>query len=132
MTHRTEIRVRYPETDQMGVAHHTSHLVWFEIGRTEMMRSLGCSYADLEREQLFLPVVEVTCRYHRPVGYDDRVVVETGVADVGPARIRFQYRLLRPDTDELIATGTTLHAALNGKRRPTRLPQAIRDRLPAV
>ncbi|MBI4160951.1 MAG: acyl-CoA thioesterase [Acidobacteria bacterium] len=111
----------------MGVAHHTCHLVWFEIGRTELLRSRGCAYAELEGEGVFLPVVEVACRYHRPVGYDEELSVETVVAEVGAARVRFRYRILRPATGELIATGTTLHAAWDGRRRPARLPERIRE-----
>jgi acyl-CoA thioester hydrolase len=126
VTHRTEVRVRYPETDAMGIAHHTSHLVWFEIGRTEMMRARGCSYAALERDGIFLPVVEVTCRYIRPVGYDEPVAIETEVEEIGAARIRFRYRILHAGSGDLIASGTTLHATLNGRRKPTRLPAGVR------
>ncbi|MCZ6669708.1 MAG: thioesterase family protein [Acidobacteria bacterium] len=127
MKFRTEVRVRYHETDAMGIAHHSSHLVWFEIGRTELMRARGISYAELEREKIFLPVVEVACRYHLPVRYDDQVLVETEVAELGAARIRFSYRVLRLKDEKLIATGSTLHAALNGRGTVTRLPAKIRE-----
>ena len=127
MTFRTEVRVRYNETDAMGIAHHSSHLIWFEIGRTELMRARGISYAELERDKIFLPVVEVACRYHLPVGYDDRILVETEVAEIGAARIRFSYRVIRLEDEKLIATGNTLHAALNGRGTPARLPAKIRE-----
>ncbi len=76
----TQVRVRYPEVDRMGVAHHSHYLAWFEIGRTEMMRCLGCSYGKMETEGIFLPVVEVSCRYRAPARYDDLLEVETSLA----------------------------------------------------
>lgn len=126
MTFRTEIRVRYPETDAMGVVHHTNHLIWFEIGRTEFLRARGVSYADLEKEEVFLPVIEVSCRYHHPVYYDELLWVHTEVREVRSARVRFSYRITRQEDGKLVATGSTLHASLNGNRIPTRLPVRVR------
>ena len=129
MSFRSPVRVRYPETDAMGVAHHTNFFIWFEIGRTELLRDGGFSYADLEKEQIFLPVVEATCRYLHPAQYDELLWVETEVAGVGAVKIRFSYRITCQEDGRLIATGNTLHASLNGRRKPTRIPVRIRDLL---
>ncbi|MBP7864417.1 MAG: acyl-CoA thioesterase [Acidobacteria bacterium] len=112
------LRVRYAETDQMGVAHHASHLVWFEVGRTEYCRAAGFSYADLERSAgVFLMVVEVRCRYRRGVSYDDPIRVETRALTCTPRLVRFAYRVLTADGLP-VAEGETTHLPVgrNGKR----------------
>jgi acyl-CoA thioester hydrolase len=124
-----EVRVRYPEVDRMGVAHHTAHLVWFEIGRTELMRARGVAYAGLEADGIFLPVIAITCAYHAPARYDDLLVVRAEVTEPGPVRIGFAYRIERASDRRLIATGSTRHAAVDRAGHPRRLPPAVRDRL---
>src|SRR5262249_30475789 len=108
--HRYEIRVRYGDTDQMGFAYYGHYLRWFEIGRAEMLRSLGRSYRDVETALgVRLPVLEARCRYHQPARYDDRVTIETGVAELRRASVRFAYRILREETGERLAEGFTEH-----------------------
>jgi acyl-CoA thioester hydrolase len=113
----------------MGIVHHTNHLVWFEIGRTELLRDLGLSYAALEEREVFMPVVEAGARYRRPVRYDEEVDVLTRVEELTGVTVRFSYQLLRQPGDELVATGFTLHAATDGKGSARRLPAELRSRL---
>jgi len=127
--HRVRVRARYPETDRMGVVHHSHYFVWFEIGRTELLRELGMPYASLEEEHLYMPVIEAGARYRAPVRYDEEVDVETVLQEVTGAQVRFSYRLLRHPGGEPVATGFSLHAAVNEKGRPRRLPQELRERL---
>ena len=130
--YRVRIRIRYPEVDRMGVVHHSHFPVWFEIGRTELMRELGVPYAKLEADGLFMPVAELAVRYRVPVVYDDIVDVVTVVEDVTGARARFEYRLLREPDQVLAATGFTVHAAVSSTGAPMRIPMALRAALLSV
>jgi acyl-CoA thioester hydrolase len=123
LTGRTDIRVRYAETDMMHIAYHGSYLPWFEIGRTELLRQNGLPYAEIERLGFRLPVIEVGVRYIRPALYDDVIVVESTIAERPLLRIRIDYRISRGDT--LLATGHTLHAFLNHQNQPVRPPAAF-------
>ncbi len=123
--HRYEIRVRYGDTDQMGFAYYANYLRWFEIGRAEMMRSLGTSYREIEAMGMALPVVEACCRYLKPARYDDLVAVETAVARLGRASVRFAYRVVRESDRELLASGHTEHCFLGRDGRATRAPVAL-------
>jgi acyl-CoA thioester hydrolase len=126
----TTTRVRYPETDRMGVAHHTHFLVWFELGRTELMRELGCTYASLEEgEGLFFPVVSVGAEFRAPARYDEELAITTRIARAAGARVRFEYSVSRLEDGVALATGFTEHAAVNRKGRPIRLPESLRRRL---
>ena len=126
----TNVRVRYAETDQMGVAYHGHYLAWYEMGRTELMRELGCAYGELEqRDGIFFPVVEVGSRYLVPARYDDVVRVHTRLALVAGARVRFEYELTRESDGRVLATGFTVHAAVRAGGRPIRMPEALRERL---
>ncbi|HLW59881.1 MAG TPA: thioesterase family protein [bacterium] len=129
-----EVRVRYAETDQMGVAHHASYLVWFEAGRTEFIRSCGRSYAQIEADGWLLVVVEARCRYLRPARYDDLLTVRTRLASLRPATLEFGYEIVRKADGDVIARGATLHAAVDRTGRPRRIPPGIRRMLgvPAV
>lgn len=120
MTHRFELRVRYGDTDQMGFAYYANYLRWFEIGRAEMLRSLGTSYREVEESGVLLPVLEAGCRYLKPARYDDRVVIETRVAELKRASVRFAYRVLLAADDTVLATGTTEHCFLDREGRPGR------------
>ncbi len=127
---RTRTRVRYPETDRMGVAHHTHYLAWFELGRTELMREAGCPYGELEDgDGLYFPVIEAGARYLAPARYDEVVVVETSLVEVGGARVRFEYRVRRERDGALLARGFTVHAAIGAGGRPRRLPGDLARRL---
>jgi acyl-CoA thioester hydrolase len=121
-----EVRVRYAETDQMGVAHHTSYLVWFEAGRTEFIRARGRSYAQVEQGGWLLVVVEAHCRYRRPARYDEVLIVRTHLRDLQPARLSFGYQVLRGAGGEVLADGYTVHAAVDRGGRPRRIPDDIR------
>jgi acyl-CoA thioester hydrolase len=125
--HRVEIRVRYAETDQMGVVYHSNYLVWCEIGRTELMRSLGASYAELERQGTRLAVSEASLRYHASARYDDRVVVETRVAEVRSRLVTFEYRVQRRDGAELtrLVSASTSLIALDQTGRPRSIPRDL-------
>lgn len=124
-----EVRVRYPEVDRMGVAHHTAHFVWFEIGRTELMRQRGAVYAALEEEGIFLPVIAAECRYSAPARYDDVVRVHSRVTHARGALVEFAYRIERAADGTVLATGATRHAAIDDRGRPRRLPKAILELL---
>ena len=127
---RTTTRVRYPETDRMGVAYHAHYLTWFELGRTEMMRSIGAPYGELEDfDGVMFPVIEAGARYLRPARYDEVVAIETTVRAIGGARVRFEYALSREADGEALATGFTEHASVGRDGKPRRLPAALRDRL---
>jgi acyl-CoA thioester hydrolase len=122
----SRIRVRYAETDQMGVVWHGNVFAWFEVGRTDLLRELGTTYRELEGDGLRLPVVEATARYHRPVLYDDVVEVRTRLLRHSGARIGFEYEIRRLDSEGPLVTGTTAHAAVDRHGRPRRLPAALR------
>ena len=123
--HRFTIRVRYGDTDQMGFAYYAHYLRWFEIGRAEMLRALGTSYRRVEEQGTSLPVVEAHWRYLKPARYDDELTLETGVARLGRASVRFAYRVLRGEGGELLATGHTEHCFLGRDGRPGRPGAAL-------
>jgi acyl-CoA thioester hydrolase len=125
----SSVRVRYAETDQMGVAYHGNYFAWFEVGRTDLLRNLGVTYRDLEEGGLRLPVIEVRARFLRPALYDDILDIHTRVASLGGARIGFEYEVRKDGSDAPLATGSTAHAAVDGHGRPRRLPEDIRRRL---
>jgi acyl-CoA thioester hydrolase len=120
----TRLRVRYAETDQMGVVYHSNHLIWFEVGRVELMRQMGFSYRDLEREEgRFIAVAEVKCRYRAPVFYDEEVAVRTWLKTVRESVIVFQYELARVENGTLLAEGETTHIVTDSKMKVTTLPE---------
>ena len=118
------IRVRYAETDQMGVVYHSNHLIWFEVGRVEMMREMGFSYRDMELlDGLFIAVAEVKCRYRAPVYYDEEVVVRTRLKTVRESVVVFSYELVRLDNKVLLAEGETTHIVTDSKMKVAALPE---------
>jgi acyl-CoA thioester hydrolase len=128
----TAVRVRYPETDRMGLAHHTHYLVWFELGRTELMRRAGVPYGELEDSSgLFFPVVELGARFLQPAVYDEELEIRTVLSRVGGATVRFDYELFRSDRTGPLAVGHTVHAAVDREGRPRRIPSEVRQRLEA-
>lgn len=126
------IRVIYGDTDQMGIVYYANYLRWFEAGRAEYVRVHDVPYRDLEAEGLFLPVVEARARYHQPARYDDLVVVETSLTELGRARMRFEYRVVRESDRRTLCSGHTVHACTRPDGRPTRLPRALAERLEAT
>ena len=122
--HETRLRVRYAETDQMGVVYHSNHLVWFEVGRGELMREMGFSYRDMEREDgCFIAVAEVKCRYRAPVYYDEEVVVRTRLKNVRESVVVFSYELVRADGGTLLAEGETTHIVTDSNMKVAALPE---------
>jgi acyl-CoA thioester hydrolase len=129
----TSVRVRYAETDQMGVVYHSNYLVYFEIGRTEAMRRIGISYADLEKRGYVLAVTETGCKHRASARYDDVLTVRTWLREVTKTRLRFEYEVLRDD--RVLTTGFTVLAFLDRAKdmRPMRCPQDVEElALPAV
>ncbi|MGO8756889.1 MAG: acyl-CoA thioesterase [Terracidiphilus sp.] len=132
----TEVRVRYAETDQMGIVYYANYLVWFELGRVELLRSLGLAYSKLESDHgCILPVIEARCRYRAPARYDDQILIETRPAMLRGSVLKFAYCIYRkPDQEgkeaELLAEGETTHVVcdseLNRKHLPERYAAAIR------
>jgi acyl-CoA thioester hydrolase len=115
----TQLRVRYAETDQMGVVYHSNYVIWFEVGRVETLRKLGLTYKQLEQQGCHLPVVEVRCRYKAPARYDDLITVRTRLKKVRSNLIRFGYEIVRSADGTLLAEGETVHLTLDdqGERR---------------
>ncbi len=124
-SHETHIRVRYQETDQMGVVYHSNYLNYFEIGRTELLRTLGLSYREIEARGYLLAVTEIQMKIHASAFYDDLLLVRTKVEGYGPASIRFQYEISHRETGREIASGSTSLACLNAEKRPQRLPKEL-------
>jgi acyl-CoA thioester hydrolase len=127
-----EFRVRYAETDQMGVVHHANYLIWCEAARTDHMRQLGISYRELEEGGLKLPVVEASLRYRAPARYDDLVRVRCWVRDAGSREVTFGYAIDRPSDHRLLATAQTSLVAVDSTHAVTRLPTSIREKLVPV
>ncbi len=125
------LRVRYAETDQAGMAHHSSFLPWFEEGRIELLRSLGKPYQEFEAEGMHFPVREVFCRYWTPARFDDVLVISTSIEQVGGASVQFNYRITRQADETLIAEGLTRHACVDNDGKVKRLPRQIRQMLSA-
>jgi acyl-CoA thioester hydrolase len=121
------VRVRYAETDKMGVVYHANYLIWFEVGRCELLRTIGSSYRDLEATGIMLPVIEAHCEYRAPARYDDELQVKTWGELLSPARVEFHYEVSRPSDGTVNAVGRTVHAAIDDTGRPCRLPDHIRD-----
>ncbi len=120
----TRLRVRYAETDQMGVVYHSNHFIWFEVGRVELLRQMGFSYRDMEREDgRFIAVAEVTCRYRAPVYYDEEVVVRTRLTGVRESVVVFSYELVRADDKTLLAEGETTHIVTDSSFKIAALPE---------
>jgi len=124
MINETRLRVRYAETDQMGVVYHANHFIWFEVGRVELLRRLGFSYKDMEQQDnCFIAVVDARCRYKAPARYDDEIVVKTWLKNIRESVIHFGYELLRADDRSLIAEGETTHIVADAQMRKTVLPK---------
>jgi acyl-CoA thioester hydrolase len=123
----TTLRVRYAETDQMGIVYYSHYFVWFEVARTELLRTLGWNYRELEASGVLLPVIEASCQYRRPARYDDEIEVRTDGRLCSPVRMEFSYEVMVKARAELAATGKTVHAATDRGGRPCRVPDRIRE-----
>jgi acyl-CoA thioester hydrolase len=122
------LRVRYAETDQMGVAHHGSYFIWMEAARTELLRKCGLAYRELEKMGYMLPVREAHCRYKRAVEYDDMVAIQSWISHIGGASLKIEYRIYREGSeDQLMGDGYTLHAFTDGTGKVIKMPQFFRE-----
>jgi acyl-CoA thioester hydrolase len=122
----SRVRVRYKETDQMGIAHHANYLVWFEIGRTDLCRATGFPYAEIEQRGYILVVTEIGCRFRIPFRYDDEVVIRTSVEDAASRSLTFAYELWNGSGETLHATGFSSHLWLDREtRRPARADDEV-------
>jgi len=120
----TRLRVRYAETDQMGVVYHSNYFVWFEVGRVELLRQLGFSYKDMERgDGCFIAVADARCRYKAPARYDDEILVRTHLKNVRESVIHFGYELVRLGDNQLLAEGETTHVVTNSQMKTSTLPE---------
>jgi len=124
-TRSTDIRVRYQETDNMGVVYYSNYLVWFEVARTEYLRSMGLVYKKLEEKGIYLMVASVSCKYKSPAKYDDTVKVETWIEDVKNTSLRFVYKL--SVGERTIATGDSVHVFTDKNKKPVRIPEEIKS-----
>ncbi len=121
----TSLRVRYQETDQMGVVYHTNYLVWFEVGRTEMMRERGFSYKDLEEKGLLLPVVDIHCKFAYPARYDDMVIVRTKISQFNRSKIVFAYEVIHQETGRRLVKGKSVHLWVDKEMKRINLKQVF-------
>jgi acyl-CoA thioester hydrolase len=120
----TRFRVRYAETDQMGVVYYANYLVWMEVGRVELCKALGFSYRDMERDDgVLLAVAEACCRYRSPARFDDEVIVKAWIEEANPRAVTFAYEMRLAETDRTLATGHTRHIFVNREMRRSRLPE---------
>ena len=126
-SHRTLVRVIYGDTDNMGQAYYGNYFRWFEIGRSEMFRSLGLSYKAVEENGIFLPVSEAHCKYTTPAKYDDILVIETSLDNKIKAGLKFEYKIYDGDGEILLAQGYTIHPCVNGEGKVVRPPRFIKD-----
>jgi acyl-CoA thioester hydrolase len=118
-------RVRYAETDKMGIVYYANYLVWFEIGRTDWLREKGWTYRSMEEAGTQLPVIEAHCEYRQAARYDDEVQIRTTGHKLSPVRIRFDYQVARGA--DVLAVGHTVHATIDQQGRPVRMPDRVKD-----
>ena len=124
MTAETRVRVRYAETDQMGVVYYANYLVWFEVGRVEFIRQMGLDYRSMEKdENAMIAVVEATARYKAPARYDDELIVRTTLAGVRGSIVRFKYAVVRADDDLLLCEGETVHLVVGRDMKKRDMPE---------
>lgn len=129
----SHVRVRYAETDQMGVVYHANYLVWFEIGRVDFIRSLGMDYRTMEQEDgLGIAVVDVSARYKAPARYDDQLRIETRLAAARGAVIKFNYRVIRNADNALLCEGETVHVVVDREMKRRSLPEKYASRFASV
>jgi acyl-CoA thioester hydrolase len=121
----SRVRVRYAETDRMGVVYYANYFVWFEIARTDLLRHSGWSYRDMETDGFALPVTEAHCVYRQSARYDDELDIRTSGVLLSPVRVRFDYHVLRAADQAVLADGHTVHASLDSNGKPRRLPERV-------
>jgi len=128
--HKTEVRVRYAETDRMGIVHHSNYLVWFELARSEFCRARGFSYLEMEeKDDALLVVAEARCRYKSPSFYEDLLTVRIRIGEVRSRSIQFLYEITRESDGTAIAEGETLHIVTDSQKKVRTLPSVYKDKL---
>ena len=127
LTHKTTCRVRYGDTDKMGFVYHANYFRWFEIGRSEMFRSMGIPYKSIESKGFFLPLSEIHCTFNAPSQYDDILVIETSLDTRYRAGMKFDYQIFSENNDKLLASGYTKHACVDSGGRVVRPPKFLTD-----
>ena len=123
----SSVRVRYAETDKMGVVYYSNYLIWFEIGRTDWLRATGLTYREIEADGIQLPVIEAHCEYRQGARYDDEVEIKTRAKKLSPVRIQFDYEVTRRADAAVLAKGHTVHATVDRDGRPVRMPERVKD-----
>lgn len=123
----TKIKVRYVETDQMGIVHHSNYYPWFEVGRTEFIKITGMSYSDMETENVMLPLVESSCKYIIGAKYEDELTIQTWIEELTGAKVIFNYQVVRDADSKVIAKGSTTHAFVNKEFRVMNLKKKNYD-----
>ncbi len=119
-------RVRYQETDQMGIVYYGNFFTYFEMGRTEYLRNLGLPYSELEKEHIYFPVTETGCRFRSPAHYDDVLIVRTWISELRHASVEFSHKVIREGENTLIAEGFSKLACINASRKPTPIPERLK------
>ncbi len=124
-THEVALRVRYEETDTMQVVYYAKYLVWFEVGRIDLLRSLGLVYSDWEKMGLRIPVKEAKATYHAPAKFDDEILVRTWISDVGSTSLKFENEVYKLPERQLLCSGYTVHVLIDKSGRPTKIPEDV-------
>jgi len=124
-THKTELRVRYEETDKMGVVYYSNYLVWFEVGRAEYIRSLGTSYKEFERRGVRIVVAEAYCRYESPAHYDDLIIVRTRLSEIRSRSLKYMYTVVRKADEKQLASGYTTHVFVDKNGKSLKIPKSV-------
>lgn len=121
MINRTKIKVRYVETDQMGIVHHSNYYHWFEVGRTELLNQIGMSYSDIEKQGILFPLIETHCYYKNGAKYEDELTIETKLSELKGAKAYFTYKVIRNKDNKILAEGNTVHTFTNTEFKPINL-----------
>ena len=124
-----QTRVRYAETDRMGISYYANYFVWFEAARTEYFRALGLVYSEFEKQGIFLPVAEAHCRYLGPSSYDDVLTIRTAVSQIRQSSIRFDYQVFKNGHPKVIASGYTVHVFVDRNSKPIRIPEQLKSKV---
>jgi acyl-CoA thioester hydrolase len=127
LTHKTTCRVRYGDTDKMGFVYHANYFRWFEVGRSEMFRSMGIPYKSIESKGIFLPLSEMHCKFNSPSQYDDILVIKTSIDTRYRAGMKFDYKIFSENQEKLLASGYTKHACVDNSGRVVRPPKFLTD-----
>jgi acyl-CoA thioester hydrolase len=123
------LRARFAETDAMRIVHHTEYFVWFEVARTELLRSIGLPYTEIQRRGFNTPLVEAFASYKAPARYDDEVEVKISAGRIGRSSLRLEYEVVKLPGGELLCTGHTVHVMVGGDGKPKKIPDDLRERL---